>query len=398
MVNDRTNFKTEVLAMLEQLNRNCRFFKDQVEKECNFAKEMGEKPNLRNFYIFNDMKFNSQEEWYINPVKAAEYYVILANKLLNAFLEERDTFLEIDNMPFGQIKKFDYRKEFEMILGYAELIDNNKKYFHMINEYCLKKADDLIQSALLNNIVISETSKKSVLTVPQYGALVTMDTNDINKTNSLNDSGNISYKKKILYEEPIKRIKKCIALEDRLYDIVINAKVFVTPSQNIVDYSRIHSQENVNWDAVRLIEELIHSGIFKASYFSTHHNGDREDKDKRCLMYQVLPDVDGFIGQRFHDTEHDGIRRSRSSKIERVAEELGIRPEQIVLIDDSKANCGDCKEKHGTEILYRPLTDAEIIKGEVEDTGFNRILSFDDHNLVYEYIAQAYIRAKTKTI
>ena len=387
-LNQKTNFKTDVLRMLEQLNRNCKYFLDQVKIECNCAKARKEKPCLYRFRVFDNMVFGSEREWYTKPIDAAGYYLEVANALLNQFLEERDTFLEIDNMPNGEIKKFNYQKEMETILIYAELINNNMNAFHKINNFCLEKAEELINFAKIIN-------KDDILTIPEYGALVSMDTNDIIKKGSISNIDNISYKKYVLYQKAHENIKNCLNLENRIYDIIINNSVFINPSKEIVDYEDIHNERNVNWEAVRLVEELIHSKMFKGIYFSTHHNGDREEKAKIALMQRIIPEATGFIGQRFHDSEHNSIRRGRSSKIDKAVRVLGVKPEQIVLLDDSKANCGDCKSKLGTEILYKPETDSEKIKGEFENTGYNRILTFDN-NHVYGFIAEAYVKPKIK--
>ena len=381
ILDEKTNFKTSTLNMLEQLNRNCRYVLHQVEKECLRAKESGSIPNLSRFPNYDNYIFkNNDEKCYEKPVLAAKYYSNVANMLLNQFLEERDTFLEIDNLPKGQIKKFDYQKELETTIKFSKLIQENKSAFYQINKYCLKEAERLVEEAKISG------------TIPNYGELVSMDTNDIIKDNRINSESEL-YKDNIIYIKPLYEISNAITLLNNINDIIINAKVFNTPSDEIVDYSKIHSLINVNWRAVGLVENLIHSGVFKKVYFSTHHNGEREEKAKRVLMQQIVPEIDGFIGQRFHDTEHDGVRRGRSSKIDRAIEILQIPAEKIVLLDDSKANCGDCKSKGGTEILYKPATDSEIIKSCLEDTGFNRILDFNNHQ-VYQFIAEAYVKQK----
>ena len=279
----------------------------------------------------------------------------------------------------GETKTFNYKNEMEIIIKYAELISNNKIAFHEINNYCLNEVKRLINEAKEKNTIDS-------LNIPNYGALVSMDTNDIIKSNSLSTDTN--YKKNALYQKPIDDIKNCISLEDKLHDIITNASVFIKPSEEIVDYRKIHSEDNVNWEAVKLIKKLIDLKIFKGVYFSTHHNGNREEKAKIELMQRIIPEASGFIGQRFHDCEHNAIRRGRSSKIDKASRYLMIEPEQIVLLDDSKANCGDCKSKGGTEILYKPATDSEIVKNTLEDTGYNRILTFND-DVVYEFINEA---------
>ena len=388
IVNEKTNFKTEVLEMLEQLNRNCRYFVDEITRECEKSKKFGIKPDLGRYLVFDNLVVNNKEELYTKPIEIAKYYSKVANLFLNQFLEERDTFLETDNMAKGSQRLFNYDKELEMIIKYSELIHDNKEAFHKINKFCLEQAKFLIGKAQLEN-------HDDKLIVPEYGALVSMDTNDILKKGHLKNKSDKEYKEYVLYEKPIENILNCIKNEDRIHDIITNARVFYSPSEEIVNYRDIHSMENVNWDAVALVEDLIHSGIFAKVYFSTHHNGGREEAAKIRLMGQIIPEANGFIGQRFHDSEHNAKRRARSSKVDHAMECLDISASQIVLLDDSKANCGDCVEKGGTAILYKPETDSEKINGKIEDTGFNRILDLKKSN-IYGMVANAYVKQKRK--
>ena len=379
ILNEKTNFRTNTLKMLEQLNRNCKYVYREVKEECQRAKELGIVPDLSRFNLF-DNNYNSQDEMYIKPVLAMEYYVKLASSLLNQFLEERDSFLENDNLPKGEIKNFDYQKELDIAIKYSNYIDKNYDAITKINKFCLAEAKRLIEEARSKNI-----GDKRI--VPNYRELVSMDTNDILKKNSINQDDDF-YKENVLYFKPLYDISNAILLQKNLYDIVRNVRVFDTKSREIVDYKEIHSLANVNWDAVKLVKDLIRSGKFKGVYFSTHHNGDREEKAKIELMKQILPEASGFLGQRFHNEEHTGERRDRSSKIDTDSAILNVPKSCMVLLDDSKANCGDCKKKEGIEILYKPMTDSEIIKGSLEETGFNRILSFD-YDSVCEYIEKS---------
>ena len=388
-LDEKTNFKTETLNILEQINRNCRYLVNEIKKECKLAKEEGRLPNINRFPIFHDFALdNMDDEVYNKPVEMANYYLQVANSLLNQFLEERDTFLEIDNMPKGEIKKFNYEKEMKVMIDYFNLLYNNQDALNKINKFCFNEAKRLIKETLNKNT-------PNEINIPNYGDLVSMDTNDIIKKNSIVSKNSASYRKSILYLKPLHDIAHCVTNFHRVYDIISNAEVFYTPSKEIVDYSSIHSLRNVNWEAVSVIESLIHSGMFAGVYLSTHHNGDREEKAKQILMKQILPEADGFIGQRFHDTEHDGLRRGRSSKIDTAVLRLGVEALQLLLFDDSKANCKDCKDKGGTEILYKPITDSEIINNKVEETGFNRVTELDN-KMVYGIVAQAFVKQKNK--
>lgn len=374
VVNEKTCFKTVTLQMLEQLNRNCRYLVSEVTKECKKAMEEGRDPELGRFLIFDGCLFADKEALYTGPIKCAEYYLFVANKLLNQYLEERDTFLEIDNMEKGQRKYFDGDRELAAIIKISEYVDNNKDAFHKINEFCLTSVKKLIEDA----------KSKGTGEPPEYGALVSMDTNDIIKNSSLTG---VLDKEYVLYTKPLQNLVGCIENEKRLNDVVSNARVFLERSKEIVNYSEIHSLANVNWDAVNLVKRLKQSGLVAGIFFSTHHNGEREEKAKIALMDEIMPEADGFIGQRFHNVEHDADRRGRSSKISkaintlRLKYKLNVRYDQLVLLDDSKPNCSDCKEKGGLAILYKPVTDSEIINEKVEDTGFDRITDLTDNDV-----------------
>ena len=70
--------------------------------------------------------------------------------------------------------------------------------------------------------------------------------------------------------------------------------------------------------------------------------------------------------------------------------------ENFILLDDSKDNCKDWQENGGFPILYRKLTDAELIKNEKEDTGFIRVTEFNSDELIS--IIENYRKSKQKTL
>ena len=381
-LDDCTNFKTEVLNMLEQLCRNCNYLVNEVERECIMAKSEHRVPDLYRFLIFSDYSLNkmSSSDWYTKPIEDSKRYQTMARSFLNQFLEERDTFLEIDNLPNGMKKIFNYRKEMVYISNLLEKIRTNLSSIHKINLFCLNEVKRIILDAKSRNT--------EGLIIPKFGSLVTMDTNDIIKKNNINKS--IDNKKEIIYEIPYKKVENCLNLEDRLYDIVTNGKVYTEPSKEIVNYNNIYISENVNWDAVEFFEDLIHSGMFGKYYILSHYNGEREGRAKKRLTREIIPEANGCICVRFHDREHNVIRRDRSNKTAIAATDyLDISPSKAVLGDDSTANCAHCKEVGGTEILCKPMTESEIINGKLEETGYNRIIDYKNNN-AYQYIAEAY--------
>lgn len=382
-----TNFKTEVLNMLEQLCRNCNYLVSEVELECKLAKESHRAPDLMRFKIFSDLSKMDSSEWYTKPIEICKRYQKMAKLFLNQFLEERDTFLEIDNLPKGSIIPFNYKKEMAHIANLAEEISNNLPMFHKINEFCLEEVQRMIDEA-------KKKSTVNNLVIPNYGLLVTMDTNDIIKKNSIHKSD--ANKKEVIYDLPLKKVYDCYNLEGRLYDIITNARIFTEPSAEIVQYDQIHRPENVNWDAAEFYEDVLHSGIFTASYTLSHANGERENIAKRKLTKMVLPEVDSCITVRFHNGEHNVVRRDRSDKYIIAASKVAKDPRYGVLGDDSIANCAHCKKDGGTEILYKPMTESEIINGRLVDLGYNRIIDYKNNN-AYKYITEAEEKVKRLT-
>ncbi len=375
-VNDKTNFKTNTLNMLEQLIRNCTFVIQEVTKECNKAKEEGREPNLSRFGIFDGITF-SGNDIYSKPIEIAIEYKRIASKLYNQFLEERDVFLEVDNLykskpnePEARIH-FDDAKEAKVLLECSKLIFDNMDAFHKINVFAYNEVDRLVTEA-------EKTRANGEVVIPDFGPLVNMDNNDIVKNGDLN--GEID-KEEILYK-PLIDTYNCLKYERNLQDVVTNGAALFNPSEELVDYKSIHSVANVNWDAVFLIWRLIKSGRFKKICISTHHNGTREIDAKLLLVKLLFPQIpiEYFLDHRFHDKEHDAERRGRSSKAKRAKEKLQIEYNQIVQLDDSKVNCQDCKDRGGLPIIYKPLTDAEKIKGVENDLGFTRIKDFKDPN------------------
>ena len=102
-------------------------------------------------------------------------------------------------MPKGTRKYFNYEKEMAVILELSELIDKNRDAFHRINVFCLNRLEKLIEVARKNK------------TIPNYGALISLDSNDIIKNTSIDEEVAIEY---ILYEKPLELLRNCIKNEN----------------------------------------------------------------------------------------------------------------------------------------------------------------------------------------
>ena len=187
-VDSHTPFKTTTLKMYEQLSRNCKYYANEVEKECKLAYKEKRLPKLYQFpnlekYDFGITNFNFNEldstkisHIYENPVDFANYYVKIANKILEQFLEERDIFLETDNLSFGEKKNVDYEQEKYTLDFFIKTLKNNREAFVNINYYCLREIKRIIDVAKLKG------------DIPKYGALIKIDHNDIIRTNSISSS------------------------------------------------------------------------------------------------------------------------------------------------------------------------------------------------------------------
>lgn len=384
-VDSKTPFKTMTLKMLEQLNRNCKYYKSVVEEECEKAYEERRLPNLKRFPNFSDYNFFHQsfdfsslnetqiDYIYKNPVRFAEYYVSFASDLLNLFLEERDIFLEKDNLPKGETKNYNYEEEQKVLNYYEEALNNNRQALSKINYFCVREIKRIVNIAKSDN------------EIPNYGELIRMDNNDIIRTNRLNRNLNRNI---MLYEEPIEIVSRCIIYEENLDDVIKNFPLMMEPSEELIDYDSIYIMRNVNWKAIQAIRELIDSGLIRNVYNISHHNGERESLAKQRFIYALFPQTT-FIGMRFHEEEHNMNRRTRSSKMKEAIKrqrmsgrDAVVDPCRKILIDDSKENDRDWENRGGKAILCRKETDSEFVRGHLENTGFVRITDFDGDELI----------------
>ena len=384
-VDEKAGFRTETLSMLEQTKRNCTYFYKLVAAECQSAFIEKRIPRLEYFLLrrigftyldtlkFEELSGSDINLLYKKPIECAKEYVNIADLFLNRFLEERDTFLEVDNLPFGQNKEFNKVKEDEMTAYFTDLWNSYKNELEKINEFCFLAIDRIVHDAKRRN-------SGGVYVIPDYGDLIRMDSNDVLKTNSIDSS---SSKEKILYEKPIETIRNCYYNSHLFSDIKTNSVVFNTPSRELIDYDAIYQSCNVNWGAVYLVQDLIASGRFIGYYALTHHNGNRELHAKKRLISEILPQVQ-LLDLRFHSNEHDVERRYRSSKREYV-ESLGFDITRAVLFDDSRDNCFDwsikkednSSDNRGLALLYKPQTDSEYINGVLERSPLERITNFN---------------------
>ena len=360
-VNNKTIFKTEVLITIEQLIRNCQYYVDLVEDECFKARNENRKPNLDGFPNFNlinyDFKSCDKNKLYDEIVNYAKYYLSVANMILNQFLEERDMFLELDNLPYGESKEYNYELESKGIEKFKSILKNNYNAFENINDFCLREV-----------VKISENAKKQGI-LPNYGALVKMDSNDIIRTTTSNK--NFEY---YMYEKPCSDVEKCIT--NKIIDYALNNfDIKRSESCEIVDYNAIYTVDNANMDAVIAIKKAMLKGEVDELCFITHHNGLREENAKRKFINKLFLNAK-FLGLRFHSEEHNLVRRYRSSKFLKASDNYDLIPKNMILLDDSKDNCSDWEKNGGTSILYREVTDAEKTS-EIEVFPYQRITTFD---------------------
>lgn len=394
-------FKTRTIKMLEQLRHNCKYLISLVEKECNRAKETNSIPDLSRFPTFSNYKFDINDpNRYENVIKHAQHFYDVADVLYNQFFEERDVCLEIDNLPKGGKIEFDLAKEHEQIEMCKRLIAENKASFRAISEFCLAEGTCLSNDARAKNA-------NGELNRPDYGALVSMNSNDVLKKGDLEltDRAKLDrYKEHVLYEKPLELLQNCVDNLDDLDDIVTNEAVFSMESEAVIDFDEIYNIENVNFEAVNFMKDLIRwapvAGITILGIFiATHYTGTREGEAKLRLARQIFPEIDGILLQFFHQYKHNVGRRGRWSKMDYALEVFNemygegvITADMIHLSDDSSDNTNDCGKKHGISTNYKPQTDSEIINGKVEgslvnynedyDTAYFRMTEFNKYSMV----------------
>lgn len=394
-------FKTKTIKMLEQLRHNCDYLISEVENEVKNAKLKNCVPDLGRFPTFRDYEFDINDpDRYEKVLKHVKDYKDVAEELYNQFFEERDVCLEIDNLHRGEKLDFDLVAEHEQIEHCKGLIKNNKKAFEEINIFCLGEGKRLSAEAQCKN-------HDDVLNQPNYGSLFSMDSNDVLKKGDLELTDKVKlakYKEHVLYEKPIQLLENCVKNLDDLDDIVTNEAVFSMESEEVIDFDAIYNMENVIYEAVHYIRELIRllkiAGVpILGIFLESHHTGERESVSKIKLGKDLFPDIDGIFLQYFHEKPHNVKRRGRSSKVDyviKVFEEIFgegvITYDMLHLSDDSDPNAKDSVNKGGLSTHYKPQTDAEIINDRIEgslvdnnkdyDTAYVRMKDFDTRALV----------------
>ena len=377
-VNSKTGFKTDTLSMLEQTKRNCEYFRRYVMEEFMNAFENKRMPNLANF-VFEGVGMSGVNPVYFKKLSNYEWKQLekklkrflngildASVKILNQYFEERDFFLENDNLPRGQIIPLNLPKERQVIDKFSELLITYLPTLVKVNEFSVSEIKRIVDEAKCKNV----PGEKPI--IPAYREYVRMDGNDIIKKNDISEKDSKEY---IYYEKPVINIEKCAALKSRFYDIITNYRYFEIPSTNAIDYDFIYQRSHLNMGAIFLIQKLLASGRITAAYALSHHNGPRELEAKMRLVKSVLPQLE-FIGLRFHSQEHNCEKRVRSSKLDEIIR-LGFDPRISVLIDDSSENCDTWHKGEGIQILYKPMTDAEHINGDIlQRSHLERITDF----------------------
>ena len=215
-------FKTKTIKMLEQQVRNCRYVYSKIEEECKKAELENRAPDINGFPTFNNYKFNPKDpERYKAPIAKAKKYLRDAISLYNQFFEERDTFLEIDNLKKGEKNKYNLKREHRTIERSRRRILENEEAFKKINMYCLAEVERISRDAKGKFV-----DGKPV--VPDYGELIRMDNNDVLKKGDLNleNAQEIEqYKEYVLYEKPEKLLQNCVEEQGTIWDIVTNEAV-----------------------------------------------------------------------------------------------------------------------------------------------------------------------------
>ena len=383
-VNEKTVYKTDVLESIEQLRRNVLYFNKTVEKECVESFKEKRLPDTQRFpkEIFNIKNDNLEfdklsdkeiNDIYIKPLSSSGYYLSIVNQIYNQFLEQRDMFLENDNLEYGKAKEYNFEEESKRQFSFKKRIIDCWDMIVKINKFCLIEATRISMDAKYNNMY------------PNYEDLVKNDSNDIIRTN-INEN---DYKY-FLYEKPIQDICRLFN-SDLLEYIIRNFNIERMESKEIINYDEIYQTENVNHKAVLMIYRAMLSHNIDSLYLLSHHNGIREFKAKENLMKKLFP-KGKFVGLRFHNKEHNLERRERSSKIDKALIVCNKEPEDMILIDDSKANCSDWQEKGGRVILYREITDAEKTS-KIEESEFLRITDF---NMLEQALDTIMIKGKEK--
>ncbi len=383
-VDEKTVFKTNILESIEQLRRNVMFFNKEVEKECQKAYEEKRLPDTSRFpkeifnikkdgLVFENLTDREIQDIYVKPTTSSGYYFNVVNQIFNQFLELRDMFLENDNLEYGKGKEYNFEEERKRILLFKSKIIDCWDMLSKINKFCLNEVTKISMNARYNH------------TYPDYGDLVKTDSNDIIRTNINKNDYNY-----FLYDKPIQDVCRLVT-SNLLEYILLNFNIEKRLSEEVIDYDMIYQECHVNQKAVLMIYRAMLSNNIDKLYLLSHHNGTRESHAKKALMNKLFPNGE-FVGLRFHAMEHNLERRQRSSKMDRALTVCEKDPSDMILIDDSKANCSDWQEKGGKVILYRELSDAEKTS-RMEKSEFLRITDF---NMLEEALEEIMTKEKRK--
>lgn len=360
--------KSNFLRMLEQLRRNCKYLIQRVAEECKNAKDENREPNFSRFPAFKSYECKK----YSAPIDLAKEYYNNADKLYKQFLEERNTFLEIDNLAKGKgLENIDDKKQEELQEKYKQIITTYGNAFHEINEFCYEEAERISRDA-------KREGKK-----PDYGEMISMDSNDIFKKNSMD--GKTVTKDYLYHVKPFEALENCrnqehlLTTQDWDKNVIINNfKIFKMKSEEYIDFEKIYSWDNVNKEAVEFVRAIIKSEHLAGAFAGSHYTGTREGYFKIRLLLAILPELNGVILQRFLPEEYTGEIRSRDPKMVYMCSVLGIEPKRGDLFDDSKPNIEGAQELHSLVTWLKKETDSEKMNGEYEDTSESRIIGFDE--------------------
>lgn len=112
--------------------------------------------------------------------------------------------------------------------------------------------------------------------------------------------------------------------------------------ENLIDYDKIYTLENVYPGVLELLWEIYEKGIYKKLFNNTHTNKLREETPKKILLRDEFPPMT-FVPVRFHIMpyrDHEGINLNRkpTDKVQRMlVNNTEINPYLSSYVDNSKS-------------------------------------------------------------
>lgn len=121
----------------------------------------------------------------------------------------------------------------------------------------------------------------------------------------------------------------------------------------LIDYEQLYSNENLFPGAVEFVNYMLKNKSFNDFFiFVSHRNPEREGVIKTRRLYELFPGIDGVITLPFH--EKVGSSKMNDKGLWVMQTLLLENLDNAILIDNSKTNGKNWRNRNGIDIRYLP--------------------------------------------